>query len=175
VGFTGWIRQDEDAAGFVTERGRSPTGNRKRESGSGACVGEGSVLCRPRPTVGWRSAYFCNGSRGSRSMRRAFAGAEPGLGRGTTRGLSLTTLMTPFRSAVRAPRLTGAPSRRCSPVTARSRPAAPSWAYWRWRLVAELAAVRDAELDAGRLLDLEGLCRRFAPDPSVVTEITLAR
>jgi hypothetical protein len=39
---------------------------------------------------------------------------------------------------------------------------------------AELAAILDAELDAGRLPDLEGLRRRFAPDPSVVPEITVA-
>ena len=39
---------------------------------------------------------------------------------------------------------------------------------------AELAAILDAELDAGRAPDLERLRRRFAPDPSVVPEITVA-
>jgi hypothetical protein len=39
---------------------------------------------------------------------------------------------------------------------------------------AELAAILDAELDAGRAPDLEELRRRFAPDPSVVPEITVA-
>jgi hypothetical protein len=39
---------------------------------------------------------------------------------------------------------------------------------------AELAAILDAELDAGRAPDLERLRRRFAPDPSIVPEITVA-
>ena len=39
---------------------------------------------------------------------------------------------------------------------------------------AELAAILDAELDAGRAPDLDGLRRRFASDPSVVPEITVA-
>ena len=39
---------------------------------------------------------------------------------------------------------------------------------------AELAAILDAELDAGRAPDLEALRRRFAPDPSIVPEITVA-
>jgi transposase InsO family protein len=39
---------------------------------------------------------------------------------------------------------------------------------------AELAAILDAELDAGRLPDLDGLRRRFAPDLSVVPEIAVA-
>jgi hypothetical protein len=39
---------------------------------------------------------------------------------------------------------------------------------------AELAAALDAELDAGRLPDLDALRRRFAPDPSAIPEITVA-
>jgi hypothetical protein len=39
---------------------------------------------------------------------------------------------------------------------------------------AELAAALDAELDAGRLPDLDTLRRRFAPDPSAIPEITVA-
>jgi len=39
---------------------------------------------------------------------------------------------------------------------------------------AELAAALDTELEAGRLPDLDALCRRFAPDTSVIPEITVA-
>jgi hypothetical protein len=38
---------------------------------------------------------------------------------------------------------------------------------------AELAAIIDAELDAGRLPDLDILGRRFAPDPAAIPEITV--
>lgn len=38
---------------------------------------------------------------------------------------------------------------------------------------AELAAVLDAELDAGRLPDLAALRRRFAPDPAAIPEVTI--
>ena len=38
---------------------------------------------------------------------------------------------------------------------------------------AELAAAIDAELDAGRLPDLDGFARRFAPDPAAIPDITV--
>lgn len=38
---------------------------------------------------------------------------------------------------------------------------------------AELAAAIDAELEAGRLPDLEGFTRRFAPDPAAIPDITV--
>jgi hypothetical protein len=38
---------------------------------------------------------------------------------------------------------------------------------------AELAAAIEAELDAGRLPDLDGLGRRFAPDPAAIPDITV--
>ena len=38
---------------------------------------------------------------------------------------------------------------------------------------AELAAAIEAELDAGRLPDLDGLGRRFAPDPAAIPDITI--
>jgi hypothetical protein len=38
---------------------------------------------------------------------------------------------------------------------------------------AELADIIDAELDAGRLPDLDVLAGRFAPDPAVVPDITV--
>ncbi len=38
---------------------------------------------------------------------------------------------------------------------------------------AELAAIIDAELDAGRLPDLGMLGRRFAPDPAAIPDITI--
>jgi hypothetical protein len=38
---------------------------------------------------------------------------------------------------------------------------------------AELAQVIDAELDAGRLPDLDTLCRRFAPDPAAIPDILI--
>ena len=38
---------------------------------------------------------------------------------------------------------------------------------------AELAEAIDAELDAGRLPDLDILGRRFAPDPAAIPEITV--
>src|SRR5580700_5897754 len=38
---------------------------------------------------------------------------------------------------------------------------------------AELAEAIDAELDAGRLPDLNGLARRFAPDPADVPDVTV--
>ena len=38
----------------------------------------------------------------------------------------------------------------------------------------ELAAAIEAELDAGRLPDLDSLSRRFAPDPAVIPDITVA-
>jgi hypothetical protein len=39
---------------------------------------------------------------------------------------------------------------------------------------AELAQSIDAELDAGRLPNLDALCRRFAPDPAAIPDITVA-
>jgi hypothetical protein len=39
---------------------------------------------------------------------------------------------------------------------------------------AELAAILDADLDAGRLPDLDALRRQFAPDPSVIPDVTVA-
>ncbi len=39
---------------------------------------------------------------------------------------------------------------------------------------AELAQALEAELAAGRLPDLDGLSRRFAPDPATIPEITIA-
>src|SRR5947209_13333808 len=38
---------------------------------------------------------------------------------------------------------------------------------------AELAGAIDAELDAGRLPDLDSLGRRFAPDPTAIPDITV--
>ena len=38
---------------------------------------------------------------------------------------------------------------------------------------AELAEAIDAELDAGRLPDLETLSRRFAPHPTAIPDITI--
>jgi hypothetical protein len=38
---------------------------------------------------------------------------------------------------------------------------------------AELAEIIDAELDAGRLPDLDGLRRRFAPDPAAIPNVTV--
>ena len=38
---------------------------------------------------------------------------------------------------------------------------------------AELAGAIDAELDAGRLPDLETLSRRFAPHPTAIPDITI--
>jgi len=38
---------------------------------------------------------------------------------------------------------------------------------------AELAQAIDAELDAGRLPDLDSLGRRFAPDPTAIPDITV--
>ena len=38
---------------------------------------------------------------------------------------------------------------------------------------AELAAAIDAELDTGRLPDLDGFARRFAPDPAAIPDITV--
>ena len=38
---------------------------------------------------------------------------------------------------------------------------------------AELAQVIDAELDAGRLPDLDSLGRRFAPDPATIPDVTV--
>ena len=38
---------------------------------------------------------------------------------------------------------------------------------------AELADIIDAELDAGRLPDLDLLARRFAPDPAAIPDITV--
>src|SRR5205814_9598900 len=38
---------------------------------------------------------------------------------------------------------------------------------------AELAAAIEAELDAGRLPDLDSLGRRFAPDPTAIPDITV--
>ena len=40
---------------------------------------------------------------------------------------------------------------------------------------AELAQAIDTELDAGRLPDLDALCRRFAPDPAGIPEVTVER
>ena len=40
---------------------------------------------------------------------------------------------------------------------------------------AELAQAIDTELDAGRLPDLDVLCRRFAPDPAGIPEVTVER
>jgi len=37
----------------------------------------------------------------------------------------------------------------------------------------ELAAAIDAELDAGKLPDLDVLARRFAPDPAAIPDITV--
>jgi hypothetical protein len=39
---------------------------------------------------------------------------------------------------------------------------------------AELALAIEAELEAGRLPDLDSLSRRFAPDPAAIPEITIA-
>jgi hypothetical protein len=39
---------------------------------------------------------------------------------------------------------------------------------------AELAQAIEAELEAGRLPDLDSLGRRFAPDPAAIPEITVA-
>jgi len=38
---------------------------------------------------------------------------------------------------------------------------------------AELAAAIDTELDVGRLPDLDGLARRFTPDPAAIPDITV--
>jgi len=38
---------------------------------------------------------------------------------------------------------------------------------------AELADIIDAELDAGRLPDLDRLAQRFAPDPAAIPDITV--
>jgi hypothetical protein len=38
---------------------------------------------------------------------------------------------------------------------------------------AELAQAIDAELDAGRLPDLDSLGRRFAPDPAAIPDVTV--
>jgi hypothetical protein len=40
---------------------------------------------------------------------------------------------------------------------------------------AELAQAIDTELDAGWLPDLDALCRRFAPDPAGIPEVTVER
>ena len=40
---------------------------------------------------------------------------------------------------------------------------------------AELAQAIDTELDAGRLPDLDALCRRLAPDPAGIPEVTVER
>jgi hypothetical protein len=62
-------------------------------------------------------------------------------------------------------------------VTARSRHAALLSGCWRWLTIApvkpELAEAIDAELDAGKLPDLETLSRRFAPLPTAIPDVTI--
>ena len=68
------------------------------------------------------------------------------------------------------------PSKRCWPATARSRRAALvgllALAHDR-ACEAELAEAIDAELDAGRLPNLDTLGRRFAPNPAAIPDITV--
>ena len=69
-----------------------------------------------------------------------------------------------------------APSRRCWQATAKSGHAAPWSGCWRWLMIALArpnSRAIDAELDAGRLPDLDGLGRRFAPDPAAIPDVTV--
>jgi hypothetical protein len=69
-----------------------------------------------------------------------------------------------------------APSKRCWPVTAKSGRAAPWLGCWPWLMIAceaELAEAINAELNAGRLPDLDTLGRHFAPNPATMPDITV--
>src|ERR1700722_5626581 len=80
------------------------------------------------------------------------------------------------RSSSRAAPI-NAPSKHCWPVTARSQACRTivgllALAHDR-ACEAELAGAIDAELDAGRLPDLDTLGRRFAPHPTAIPDITV--
>ena|SRR5271166_3750842 len=69
--------------------------------------------------------------------------------------------------------LTPAPSRRCCPRRARSKPVTPCALAHDRACEAELAEAIDADLDAGVLPDLVGLRERFTPDQIAIPDVAV--